>query len=325
MENLLSKLPISFEKAGWPWTRETDPSIYSNRTDWPKITIITPSYNQGVYIEETIRSILLQNYPNLEYIIIDGGSTDSTKEVLEKYDKWISHWVSEKDEGQSDAINKGLRLATGDLFNWINSDDILCEKSLFYLATEFDESIDVYLLNLSIASNDTTNIVKIYRQKTANNIAETIVDHLIAQPSTFYRLKVIKHLGGIATNFHFVMDLFLWVRYLLEYGQKKTLVIPKSAAVYREHKNTKTALLTENFEKETIEVLRFACAAIKDKKNNSNVNTFIGFKLGLSKTESLELLSLIRQRNYFLFKKNILKRNFSLSIKYLKEFLKTFM
>ena len=89
-------------------------------SDWPRISIVTPSYNQGQYIEETIRSILLQGYPNLEYIIIDAGSTDQTVEIIKKYEMFLSYWVSESDNGQAHAINKGLSLCTGEIFNWIN-------------------------------------------------------------------------------------------------------------------------------------------------------------------------------------------------------------
>lgn len=98
---------------------------------WPKISIVTPSFNQGQYIEETIRSILLQGYPNLEYIVIDGGSTDGAVDVIRKYEKWLTYWVSEPDKGQADAINKGLERCTGEIFNWINSDDILLPNVAF--------------------------------------------------------------------------------------------------------------------------------------------------------------------------------------------------
>ena len=90
---------------------------------FPRISIITPSYNQGGYIEDTILSVINQDYPNLEYIIIDGGSTDNTVDIIQKYSDRIDYWISEKDTGQSNAINKGFRKATGDIINWINSDD----------------------------------------------------------------------------------------------------------------------------------------------------------------------------------------------------------
>src|SRR5262245_37717609 len=102
-------------KTGWPWTEESlrlserMPEVHC----WPPITIITPSFNQGRFIEETIRSILLQGYPNLEYFVLDGGSTDDTVAIIRKYSSWISFWVSEPDHGQSAAINRGLRMGSG--------------------------------------------------------------------------------------------------------------------------------------------------------------------------------------------------------------------
>jgi glycosyltransferase involved in cell wall biosynthesis len=113
-------------KLGWPWNEETPPLPQSiNGQPWPRISIVTPSFNQGQFLEETIRSILLQGYPNLEYVIMDGGSTDDSVEIIRKYQEHLSFWVSEKDAGQSDAINKGFARCSGELLNWINSDDVL--------------------------------------------------------------------------------------------------------------------------------------------------------------------------------------------------------
>src|SRR5687768_13083798 len=104
----------------------------------PKISIITPSYNQGRFIEETILSVINQNYPNLEYIIIDGGSTDNTVEIIRKYEQHLAYWVSEKDGGQSEAINKGFKKATGDIVCWINSDDFFMPGALSKVADCFE-------------------------------------------------------------------------------------------------------------------------------------------------------------------------------------------
>jgi len=113
----------------------------------PKISIVTPSFNQGQYIEETILSIVNQNYPNLEYIIIDGGSTDNTVEIIKKYEKHLAYWVSEKDKGQSEAINKGFRKATGDIVCWINSDDFFMPGSLLKVGERFAKDNSLDLLN----------------------------------------------------------------------------------------------------------------------------------------------------------------------------------
>jgi cellulose synthase/poly-beta-1,6-N-acetylglucosamine synthase-like glycosyltransferase len=126
-------------KTGWPWTEESTrlPDDPGTAASWPRVTIVTPSFNQGQFIEETIRSILLQGYPDLEYFVLDGGSTDGTVAILERYAEWIDFWVSEPDGGQSAAINRGLRMGSGASATWINSDDMLCRNALSTHATRY--------------------------------------------------------------------------------------------------------------------------------------------------------------------------------------------
>ena len=130
-------------KTGWIWTEQSNPlpPKMPDGTEWPRISIVTPSYNQGHYIEETIRSILLQGYPNLEYIIIDGGSTDRSVEIIQKYASFLTYWVSEPDNGQTQAIDKGLAYCTGEIFNWVNSDDFLSRNALATIASAFTAGI----------------------------------------------------------------------------------------------------------------------------------------------------------------------------------------
>jgi glycosyltransferase involved in cell wall biosynthesis len=136
----LSDLPAPPRgKRGWPWTEESRPlpATMSSGKPWPRISVITPSYNQGEFIEETIRSVLLQGYPNVEYMIIDGGSMDGTLDVVRKYDPWITYWVSEADGGQAEAINRGLQRATGEIGAYLNSDDIYLLGSLINVASVY--------------------------------------------------------------------------------------------------------------------------------------------------------------------------------------------
>ncbi len=123
-------------KTGWPWTEEC-PQLPDTRSDgsaWPRISIVTPSYNQGQFIEETIRSILLQGYPKLEYIIMDGGSTDESLEIIRKYAPWFNYWQSKPDAGQAAAISEGVSLSHGCIIHWINSDDFLLKGALKIVA-----------------------------------------------------------------------------------------------------------------------------------------------------------------------------------------------
>ncbi|MCX6000590.1 MAG: glycosyltransferase family 2 protein, partial [Chloroflexi bacterium] len=131
----LSELPpVPAGRTGWPWT-EAGPLVQNNST-WPTVSIITPSFNQASFIEETIRSVLLQNYPALDYLVIDGGSNDGTVEILRRYEPWL-RWVSEPDQGQTDAINKGLRLAKGSVLAYLNSDDTYLAGTIHAVVEHF--------------------------------------------------------------------------------------------------------------------------------------------------------------------------------------------
>ncbi len=142
--------------------------VHQTIDTYPKISIITPSYNQGNYIEETIQSIINQNYPNLEYMIFDGGSNDQSLEIIKKYEKWISFWESKSDKGQANAINKGIAKCEGDIVGWINSDDMLVPGSLYTIANNYLLHNDKILLGDVINYNEKVNKTKIIRQKNVN-------------------------------------------------------------------------------------------------------------------------------------------------------------
>lgn len=223
---------------------KSDSSIVLN----PKISIITPSFNQGVYLEETILSIINQNYSNYELLIIDAGSTDSTLEVIHKYEQHITYWVSEPDRGQSHAIQKGLEKVTGDIVNWINSDDLLAPGALHAIAAEFNMAkYDVfcgycdYFVN-TLAQLDKRN----ERMKLFESVGHTLTEVHICQPSTFFKTSVMKRLG-IDEQFRYTMDVDLWFRYLLEAGHGRIQFSEALLTYFRLHDTSKSVAENSHF------------------------------------------------------------------------------
>ena len=219
---------------------------------FPKISIITPSYNQGHYIEQTILSVISQGYPNLEYIIIDGGSIDNTVDIIKKYADKITYWVSEPDKGQSDALNKGLQKCTGEIFNWINSDDYFEEGTLFKIAQYFTDhpSTDLLCGYCSYFNSKTLQQTFLHRSEIFATVEETLIQQTINQPSSFFKLSVVQGLGGINKDLHYCMDLDLWFRYLVQYGQKDILLVTDLFAHFRLHDESKTVSLQGKFREE---------------------------------------------------------------------------
>jgi glycosyltransferase involved in cell wall biosynthesis len=204
--------------------------------DFLKISIITPSYNQGHFIEETIRSVVQQNYPELEYIIIDGGSKDDTVDIIKKYESQITYWESKKDKGQSDAINKGLAKATGDIVAWLNSDDMYTDNALRRVATIFSKNPDVDIVY--------GNVWQCYPDKTEKHInVKFNPKHFLTgvnmhQPSVFWRRKVHEEVGFIDESLYYTMDYDLWLRLFYNYKSYKTESI---LSKFRCHVDAKTS------------------------------------------------------------------------------------
>jgi glycosyltransferase involved in cell wall biosynthesis len=248
---LLSSLPVPPDRrTGWPWTKETAPLplTQANGESWPKVTIVTPSYNQGEFIEETIRSVLLQNYPNLEYIVMDGGSTDDTVAILKKYSPWISLWQSEKDNGQSHAINKGFKHATGVLRGYLNSDDLLLQSSLKQVTDLVALHSEQPLLILGDCEFGKTVL---HSERTIMpippvNLVDTIGrDGVCPQPATFWTYS--EQISQLEFNQHlnFCMDFDFWCE-LVKHGYKP-VKLDAPLAFYRYHTEAKGATITDVF------------------------------------------------------------------------------
>lgn len=193
-------------------------------TTLPRISIITPSYNQGGFIRETIESVLNQEYPNLEYIVIDGGSTDSTKSILKEYGNKVD-WISEKDRGQSHAINKGLQKATGEIVGFINSDDLLEPGALYKVGKFFSENKKAKWLTGKCRTIDPTGKeirkgITLYKNVWLHLKSKNIlfVINYISQPSTFWHREVLETVGYFDERWEYSMDYDYWLRMCNYYG-----------------------------------------------------------------------------------------------------------
>jgi glycosyltransferase involved in cell wall biosynthesis len=215
------------------------------KQEYPKISIITASYNQGHFIEETITSVLDQNYPNLEYIIIDGGSTDHSVDIIKKYEQHFTYWVSEKDKGQANAINKGLQRCTGSIFNWLNSDDYLEPGALFKIAEAFEDA-QVQMVAGKVRNFSSGAEEVIQNQKLSSKGLMCWEPGVkFVQPGVWMRRELIEASGGIDEQFHYSFDWDLYIRYLYYFPIVKE--IPELLVHFRLHEDSKTQSLQERF------------------------------------------------------------------------------
>ena len=236
-------------KQGWPWT--VAPSAETALgVDPPRCTVVTPSYNQAEFLEETIRSVLLQDYPELEYIIIDGGSTDGSAELIAKYEPWLSYWVSESDAGQADAINKGFSRATGNVVAWLNSDDYYCPHAVSRAMGVMggrQPPICVYG-DCYVVGKD--------GELVANRLSPVFckdrlyVQDYITQPATFFDYECARRIGFLDVSLQWTLDWDLWLRLAQEGPLSHMDDTLACARVYAENKTLSGG------EKRNAEILR---------------------------------------------------------------------
>ncbi len=237
--------PAPADRTGWPWTEESPqlPDTMPDGKPWPRISIVTPSYNQGQFIEETIRSVLLQSYPALEYIIIDGGSTDNTVEIIEKYSDRLTYWVSEPDRGQSQAINKGFSHATGDIFGWLNSDDFLLPGALGHVARSFNAGCDAVSGNCYYVDELGQRLRRsIPTEPTVEGFLQRY-SNIVDQPSTFWSRSIWEQCGPLSETLHYCMDYHFFLKVA---AVAKWTLCPHDISAFRRHDLQKTGTLAQN-------------------------------------------------------------------------------
>ena len=254
------------DKIGWPWTKGTKPlsERMPDGSECPRISIVTPNYNYGHFLEETIRSVLLQGYPNLEYIIIDGGSTDNSIETIKKYEPWLKYWVSEPDKGQSDAINKGFRKATGEIIAFLNSDDLYCLNTLSHVVKWYISShTNQWLVGNSQFTNDKGESIRLISPKLPNNLFGWLQRPFVIgkkicpecpQPSVFLKKKHIETIGYFDESFNFCFDHEYWVRLILK-GYLPNANY-QTLSQFRIHDESKTGSNDINFLREDILIIQ---------------------------------------------------------------------
>lgn len=280
----------------------------------PKISIITPTYNQGKFIEQSILSVINQNYPNLEYIIIDGGSTDETISIIKKYEHKINYWISEKDTGQSNAINKGLKLASGEIINWLNSDDFLADNALQIIAKEFEnKSVHVVAGYSSFVDEFGKNIDNSTFRTHVNgkNIYSIITNTSFNQPSTFFRKKHFDAITPVNENLHYNMDLYLWLRYLCLFGEKNISFRNEIFSIVSMHGEAKTI---KDFDKTFIEKKYIYTSLFKNIASSNTTDDLVFEVQALLKTKkTLNFLKKYYYR-YRIFKRNLAGQRIGFSL-----------
>jgi hypothetical protein len=225
------------DKTGWPWTEESSrlPERQTGSGSWPRITVVTPSFNQGQFLEEAIRSILLQGYPNLEYFVLDGGSTDKSVEIIDQYSP---------DCGQSAAINRGLRMGSGSLATWINSDDMLCKDALFKHFSTHEMADDVFYVGDCINIDAAGQVL--FKHRSHIRSLEDLLrvksvwqsGGFICQQEVLFPLQLALRVGGLNENNHYSMDYELWGRFFLAGARVEYTGIP--FGFFRRHEAQKT-------------------------------------------------------------------------------------
>ena len=221
----------------------------------PLVSIVTPSFNQAIFLEDTLRSVLNQDYPNIEYVVIDGGSTDGSQEIIKRYADRLAFWTSEPDRGQADAINKGLRKATGEIVAWLNSDDM-------YMGSAIREAVQalnatpaagmVYGDGLMVDSEGRLLDPHRYR---SYGVLDLLCFDVLLQPTVFMRRNALEEVGYLGEEYHLVLDHELWIRIA---SRHPIIHVPSFWAIERTHVDAKTVAQAAGWVEEAEQFLGWA-------------------------------------------------------------------
>jgi glycosyltransferase involved in cell wall biosynthesis len=223
----------------------------------PRISIVTPSYNQGAFLERTIRSVLDQGYPNVEYFVMDGGSTDDSLAIIERYADRIDYWVSQRDNGQSAAINAGWRRATGDILCWLNSDDYYLPGTLQFVGEFFAANPEVALLYGTCECVDAEGRRIGYLGTSMNRRTLLLSRQIIPQPSAFFGRHAVEEVGIVDEELRYSFDYDFLLRLTAKANQVE--YTPRPLAAFTIHADAKTTRDVQPAKQETYLVrMRYA-------------------------------------------------------------------
>lgn len=222
---------------------------------YPLVSIVTPSYNQAQFLEQTIRSVLDQDYPHLEYSVVDGASTDGSVEIIKKYADRLAWWVSEPDKGQAQAINKGLQRARGEIVAWLNSDDYYLPGAMRAAVAALEANPDAGLVYGDVLAVDGRGRPTKRLKYAAWELVDLLQFHIIGQPAVFMRRGVLKQAGYLNDAFHMLLDHQLWIRMA---RLAKMVYVPQLWAAARFHEEAKNLAQAPRFGQEAYLVLEWA-------------------------------------------------------------------
>jgi glycosyltransferase involved in cell wall biosynthesis len=220
-------------------------------SEYPRISIVTPSLNQASFLEDTICSVLRQGYPNLEYIVIDGGSTDGSVDIIKKYEKSICFWSSAKDQGQASAINKGLRMISGEIWSFLNSDDTYSPDALNRIVRAFHGHPDAEVVYGNCNFINENNLITRVKKPGPYNRKKMLKNNYLYQPAVFARSEVLQRYGFFDESLRFSMDYEYWLRFD---NDKRFVYIDEPIANYRLHASSKTIHDTVKMMREMVAV-----------------------------------------------------------------------